>query len=76
MKKHFVKKNVHHDAFVQVLQNATQTTMSKFKCFKSTNHVLNTVEVSKLCLRAFDDKRYILENGINTLAYGHYSINA
>ena len=33
-----------------------------------------TVQMTKLCLDAFDDKRYILENGVDTLAYGHYRI--
>jgi len=32
------------------------------------------VEMSKLCLCAFDDKRYILDDGVRTLAYGHYSL--
>ena len=30
--------------------------------------------MTKLCLNAFDDKRFILEDGTNTLPYGHYSI--
>ena len=42
--------------------------------FRSTNHVLQTVEMTKLCLCAFDDKRYILDDGVHTLAYGHYSL--
>ena len=42
-------------------------TVAKFNTFKSTNHVLNTVQMTKLCLNAFDDKRFILEDGSNTL---------
>ena len=45
--------------------------MATFRTFKSTNHVLNTVEMTKVCLSAYDDKRYILDDGIKTLAYGH-----
>ena len=30
-----------------------------------------TYEVCKISLSCFDDKRYILDNGINTLAYFH-----
>ena len=47
-------------------------TVAKFNTFKFTNHVLNTVEMTKLCLIAFDDKRFIPEDGTNTLPYGHY----
>ena len=49
-------------------------TVAKFNAFKSTNHVLNTVRMTKLCLNAFDDKRFILEDGTNTLPYGHYRV--
>ena len=41
---------------------------------KSKNHNLGTYETNKRFLSCFDDKRYILKNGINTLAYGHKDI--
>ena len=41
---------------------------------KSKNHNLGTYETNKRSLSCFDDKRYILKNGINTLAYGHKNI--
>ena len=40
---------------------------------KSKNHNLGTYETNKISL-CFDDKQYILKNGINTLAYGHKDI--
>ena len=70
----YVKKHVRHQSFLDIIQNTSLTTGAKFRLFRSTNHVLNTVEMDKLCLSAFDDKRYILEDGISTLAYGHYSL--
>ena len=36
----------------------------------SKNHNLGTYETDKISLSCFDDKKYILKNGINTLAYG------
>ena len=38
----------------------------------SENHVLKTVTVNKLSLSAFDNKRFIMGDGITTLPYGHY----
>ena len=38
------------------------------------NHNLGTYETNKRSLSYFDDKRYILKNRINTLAYGHKHI--
>jgi len=39
---------------------------------KSTFNKTYTEEVNKVALSADDDKRVILEDGIHTLAYGHY----
>ena len=41
---------------------------------KSKNHNLGTYETNKISLSCFDDKRYILKDGINTLAYCHKDI--
>ena len=41
---------------------------------KSKNHNLGTYKTSKISLSCFDDKRYILRNGIETFAYGHKDI--
>ena len=41
---------------------------------KSKNHNLSTYETNQRSLSCFDDKRYILKNRINTLAYGHKDI--
>ena len=62
-----------HEHFLNVLKTQ-QSTFSRFRAFRSHNHVLQTVEINKRCLNAFDDKRYILGDGITTLAYGHNAI--
>ena len=41
---------------------------------KSKNHSLGTYKTNKISLSCFDDKRYILRNGIETFAYGHKDI--
>ena len=41
---------------------------------KSKNYNLGTYETNKISLSCFDDKRYILKDGINILAYGHKDI--
>ena len=45
-----------------------------FRGTKSKNHNLGTYETNNISLSCFDDERYILKNGINTLAYGHKDI--
>ena len=41
---------------------------------KSINHRMYIYRSNKTSLFVYDDKRYILEDGINTLAYGHKDI--
>ena len=38
---------------------------------QSKEHKLGTYEIDKISLLCFDDKRYMLNDGIRTLAYFH-----
>ena len=73
IKKSYLKKHVRHEQFLDVLKSH-KSTSSTFRTFRSVNHVLQTVEIKKRCLNAFDDKRYILEDGVSTLVYGHKNL--
>jgi hypothetical protein len=42
--------------------------------FRTKKHDIYSVQQNKESLSAYDDKRFILENGINTLAWGHSKI--
>ena len=67
-----------HNAFIE-FQEFYDTPFKKkilrhaMRGIKSKNHNLGTYETRR-SLSCFDDKRYILKNGINTLAYGHKDI--
>ena len=74
IKKSYVNEHVRHDQFVNVLRRTIATTRSTFRIFRSQNHVLRTLEITKTCLNAFVDKKYILDDGITTFAYGHKDI--
>jgi len=67
IKKSYIKKHVRHQQVLNVLQTK-QIIKSHFR---SQNHTVQTIEITKTCLNAFDDKRYILDDGVGTLAYGH-----
>ena len=41
---------------------------------KPKNHYFGIYKTNKISLSCFDDKRYILNDGINTLAYGNKEI--
>ena len=44
----------------------------KINFIKSVKHNVNTIQVNKICLSAFDNKRYLLDEGISSYAYGYY----
>ena len=51
-----------------------KTVMCNMNLIRSKKHNLQIINVNKLGLSGFDDKRYILDSGIDTLAFGHYRI--
>ena len=48
-----------------------QIEMKIIKRIQSKKHKLGTYEIDKKSLSCFDDKRYVLDDGIYTLAYFH-----
>ena len=40
----------------------------------SSNHQIKITTTNKTALSCFDDKRFILANGVDTFPYGHYSL--
>ena len=49
IKRSYVKKHVRHQQFLDVLKTQ-KSTQSHFRTFRSKNHTLQTVEISKTCL--------------------------
>ena len=48
----------------------------KMRRIQSKKHKLGTYEINKISLSCFDDKRYVQDDSINTLAYFHTHINS
>ena len=42
---------------------------------RSDHHQISSYQINKISLSCYDDKRYILHDGISSLAYGHFSID-
>lgn len=51
-------------------------TLVSMDLIRSHAHQLYVETVHKKCLSGYDDKRYLLDDGIQSYAYGHYKINA
>jgi hypothetical protein len=74
LQKAVLKKYINHSNYKNVLttNNCLSTTMHRIQ---SKDHVLETIELNKLIFTPMDDKRYINDNGIDTLPFGHYLID-
>ena len=76
-KKNMIEKVILHEDFRKALFGKTEKEIIQkvnFNIIKSKNHVLNSVTVNKIGLSCFDNKRYVCDNNIDTLAIGHYKI--
>ena len=68
-----IAKDLKHEQYRQCLFKQTQV-MCSVNTIQSKNHQLYVINVQKCGLNAFDDKRYILDDGISTWAHGHKDI--
>ena len=73
IKTSVVKKDISFEDYKTCLLSK-QEQMRKMNVIRSHKHEIYTEEVNKIALSAEDDKRVIQEDGIHTLAYGHYLI--
>ena len=71
-KKHTVK-GISHEDYVRVLQGEKFPPMKNIS-FRSHLHEIFTEQMWKVALSPDDDKRIILEDGIQTLAIGHWRL--
>jgi len=71
IRKNVVKNRITHDDYKNCLLNYKEQ-MRTMYVIRSHLHDVYTEEVNKVALSTEDDKRVIMENGLQTLAYGHY----
>ena len=69
-----VKRTLNHDLFTSIIQSKTKVCRINTK-IRSQQHQLVVAQVNKTALSAFDDMRFLLDCGVESLAYGHHSLN-
>jgi len=72
--RHVIKKHLKHENYKQILDSGGRMN-SSMKMIRSFDHDIYTVNVIKVSLSAYDDKRYILDDGVTSHAYGHFRID-
>ena len=66
-------KKIWHKEYLDVLFNK-KVVRHGMKRIQSKLREIGTYDVFKISLSCFDDKRYVLDNGIDTLAFFHKDI--
>ena len=64
------QRQLTHEKFKETLSSG-RLIRTQMHRIASSSHQLHTLTNNKVSLNAFDDKRYILEHGIDTLSFGH-----
>ena len=73
VKKQVVESSISHEDYKTCLRTGKEQ-LRKQNILRSYDHEVYTEEVNKIALSAQDDKRYILSDGVHTLAWGHHKI--
>ena len=73
VKKQVVESSISHEDYKTCLITGKEQ-LRKQNILRSYDHEVYTEEVNKIALSALDDKRYILGDGVHTLAWGHHKI--
>ena len=73
IKKAVVEKSIRHEDYKTCLETGKEQ-LRRQNIIRSYEHTLYTEEVNKVALSAADDKRYLLRDSFDTLAWGHYKI--
>ena len=75
VKKSVVKKNITHGQYKEALFDR-KTYRHGMDVLRSERHHIFGQHLNKVSLSPFDSKRWIAENGVDTLAYGHEELLA
>jgi hypothetical protein len=73
IKKSVIKHHTKHDHYKECLFDRT-VHLSSMNEIRSYDHQLYNITINKLGLFPLDDKRYILDDGISSLAYRYWRI--
>ena len=73
IKKAVVEKSITHEDYKTCLETGKEQ-LRRQNIIRSYEHELYTEEVNKIALSAADDKRYLLKDSYDTLAWGHRRI--
>jgi len=73
VKKNVIEREITHEHYKEALFGKKQY-MHKMKILRSEGHEMYGMCMNKTSISPFDTKRWIAEDGVHTLAYGHRAL--
>ena len=73
IKKAVVEKSITHEDYKKCLETGKEQ-LRRQNIIRSYEHEIYTEEINKVALSAADDKRYLIKDSYDTLAWGHHKI--
>ena len=70
-----IKNHLKHAQFKHIVDSGERMT-SSMERIRSFDHEIYTLYVTKKSLSAYDDERFIQDDGISSYAYGHYATSS
>jgi len=74
VKKNVIRREISHSDYRDVIFN-NKMMHHQMRSIRSEKHQISSYHLKKVSLCPFDDKRYILNDGITSYAYGHKKID-
>lgn len=72
VKKYVLKNRITFDDYTECIKDRSLNIVRSQNTFRSKKHCVFSIRQQKIALSAQDNKRYILNNNIDTLPWGHY----
>jgi hypothetical protein len=75
VKKSAVQHDINHQNYKQALFGTRKEDIIQhcsFNLIRSKKHNIQSIHVNKISLSCIDDKRFVMNDNINTRAIGHY----
>ena len=73
IKKSTIKNDIQFTHYKRCLMNCIQH-KSSMNSFRSRQHQMQSIKITKTSLSSYDDKRWLCSDGVKTLPYGHKDI--
>lgn len=75
IKKYCIRHHVRHEMFKKCIFDS-RIFYHKMNMIRSKDHQLYNVELRKLSLNPYCNKRFLLDDGIHSLSYGNYHLDS